>query len=388
MTPRRRQITYSERPNHAARAAHARGERQFKTYDTSQIRPKKSRAPMVFAAIIAVVVLIVAVFAVVSIVRGCTPAVEQVPEGQSVEVSFAEGSGAKTFGQTLADAGLIADSGEFVSRVNALDAASSLKPGTYTFVGGTSIDDIIAQLEAGPAAKGDTFVVPEGFTVSRMSSRIEEATNGRITADQFKKAASDASVYASEYPFLADAGKNSLEGFLFPKTYVITEDMDAAAVVRMMLSQYQKEVATLDYAYPSKASYLGNTGLTPYQALILASIVEKEATDETRGTVASVFYNRLAISMPLQSDATTAYVIGGDPSKSDIDNDTSAYSTYANNGLPPAPICSPGIESLKAVCAPEATEYLYFYFKADESGKMQYYFSKTNDEHNAAVFGS
>lgn len=379
MSPRRRQITYSQRPTHAARAAHARGDKQFRTYDTSHIRPKRSKAPGIVAAVI-VIVVIVAVVAAIFAVRGCS-SVELLPEGQTAEVTFEEGSSAQVFGDALVEARLVPSADAFVSRANELDAASALKPGTYTFEGGMSVDDIIAELQAGPAIVGSALTVPEGFTLEQTAAAVEETTQGRVTADAFTQAASNASAYAADYPFLADAGTSSLEGFLFPKTYDIPDDATADSIVRMMLDQYSTEVSGLDYTYPT------GRGMSAYDALILASIVEKEATESTRATVASVFYNRLEIDMPLQSDATTAYVVKRDPTAEDIANDTSPYSTYQNTGLPAGPICSPGLASLQAVCAPEHTDYFYFYFEADESGELQYYFSETNDEHNEAIFG-
>lgn len=378
---RRRQVTYSNRPTHAARVAHAKGDRQFRTYDTSHICPKRSKAPMVVAGAIGIAAVVIIVLVIVFAVRGCSPAVELLPEGQSAEVTIEEGEGASSVANSLVEAGLVANADDFLARLDQLGASSSLKPGTYTIEGGTTTDDIIGLLEAGAGMTGDTLTLPEGLTLAATAQRVEEATGGRVTAADFTAAASNASTYAADYPFLADAGTNSLEGFLFPKTYPITDDATADSIIRMLLDQYVTETAGLDYAYPTQA------GLSNYQTLVLASIVEKEATESTRVTVASVFYNRLAIDMPLQSDATTAYVVQRDPTADDIANDTTPYSTYQNRGLPPTPICSPSLSSLQAVCAPETTNYFYFYFEPDESGQLQYHFSETNDEHNAAVFG-
>lgn len=146
----------------------------------------------------------------------------------------------------------------------------------------------------------------------------------------------------ADYAFLESAGENSLEGFLFPKTYAVTEDMDAEAIVRMMLDQFGTETASIfgDFAN----SYPASQGLTLYQAVNLASIVAKESTgdQEVRDHVAGVFYNRLASDRPyLESDATTAYEVGREPTAEEVHAET-PYSTYANAGLPPTPICSPG----------------------------------------------
>ena len=256
---------------------------------------------------------------------------------------------------------------------------SQLKPGTYTFAGGMSLDAIINQLTAGPVA--NALTIPEGSTLEAVAQSVATFTENRITADAFTAAASDASSYAADYDFLADAGTNSLEGFLFPETYEIGDDATAESVVRMMLDQFKTETSGLDWSYPQ------SQGLTIYDAVKLASIVERESSgdEQIRAQVASVFYNRLNnFGDPnygfLQSDATTAYELGHDPTPEDIKNPT-PFNTYTNTGLPPTPICSPGLDCLQAVCNPAQTNYFFFYFAPDESGTMQYYFSETYEEH-------
>lgn len=382
MSLRKRQITYSQRPNHAARSAHARGDKMFRTYDTSYIRPKRSKAPTVVALVAALVVLALVIFGIVTAVRGCTTA-PTLAEGQTVQVQVADGSGAGAVGDALVEAGVVASSGDFVNQVNQMNAGSQLKPGTYEFTGGMSVEDVVNLLVAGPNVVADGLTIPEGYTLAQIAAAVESFTQGRITAADFTAAASDASVYAADYDFLADAGTASLEGFLFPKTYAVGDDATADSVIRMMLDQYRTEIASLDFTYPQ------NAGLNSYEALILASIVEKESTgDEAiRAQVASVFYNRLTTEGEpshgyLQSDATTAYEVGHNPTAEDVATD-GPYNTYTNVGLPPTPICSPSVDSLQAVCAPADTNYYFFYFEPDANGQMQYYFTETYDEHMA-----
>ena len=150
----------------------------------------------------------------------------------------------------------------------------------------------------------------------------------------------------------------------------------------MMLDQYATEVASLDYSYPT------SKGLSAYQVLVMASVIEKEAAPDAnhpdeRAQVSSVFYNRLAADMALQSDATMGYVTGGEVTPEDLQTE-SPYNTYLNKGLPAGPICNPSIESLKAACNPATTDYLYF-FIVNEKGYSDHAFSKTLDEHNAAI---
>jgi len=214
-------------------------------------------------------------------------------------------------------------------------------------------------------------------SVKQTAEIVAEASGGAISADAFISAASNASTYAKDYPFLEDAGTNSLEGFLFPKTYPIDADSTADSLIRGMLEQYKQETAGLDWSYPE------SMGLSHYDVVKLASIIEKESDASHRATVASVFYNRIVGGMPLQSDATVAYVVGHDPTPEDVATENE-YNTYFVYGLNiPTPINSPSLECLQAVCKPETTNYLYFYFEPDSSGNMQYHFTETYEDHRS-----
>lgn len=378
--PPRKQVTYSQRPNHAARSAHARGEREFRTYDTSYIRPKQSKGPKIFAAVLAVVVIGGLAWGGLTLFNSCSGSapVELLAEGQEATVVVEQGSGAKAIGELLVEKKLVGSASDFTKRVSEMGVESQLKPGTYTFAGGTSLDDIVRQIAAGPDM-GNALTIPEGYKLSEIAAAVATASEGRITAEAFTAAASDASVYAASYSFLADAGTNSLEGFLFPKTYAVADDATADSLVRMMLDQFQKETASLDWSYPQ------SQGLSIYDAVNLASIVEKESSgdEQIRAKVAAVFYNRLETTGEpsygfLQSDATTAYEVGHDPTPEEVHAET-PYSTYTNKGLPPTPICSPNLDCLKAVCAPDQEslgKYFFFYFEGDS-----YYFTETYEDH-------
>lgn len=377
--PPRKQVTYSQRPNHAARSAHARGEREFRTYDTSYIRPKRSKGPVVFAIVLAVVVLGGLAWGALTLFNSCSgSSVELLASGEEATIVVEQGAGAKDIGNQLVEKRLVGSASDFTKRVNELGVDAQLKPGSYTFVGGTSLDDIIKQLAAGPDM-GNALTIPEGYKLSDIAAAVATASEGRITAEAFTAAASNASVYAGSYSFLADAGTNTLEGFLFPKTYAVADDATAESLVRMMLDQFQKETASLDWSYPQ------SQGLSIYDAVNLASIVEKESSGDPqiRAQVAAVFYNRLETPNGptagfLQSDATTVYEFGEDPTPEQVHAET-PYSTYTNKGLPPTPICSPCLDCLKAVCAPDQEslgKYFFFYFEGDS-----YYFTETYDEH-------
>lgn len=362
------------------------GDRQFRTYDTSALQPKRSKGPMIAFIAVIVVVALLLILGVSTLVRGCTSG-NLVADGQQVTVEVADGASTSSIAQSLQEAGLVSSASDFTKKVSDLGLDGSLQPGTYTLTGGMSLEDLAKTLSAGPGLSGPSVTIPEGLTLANIADRVSSATNGRISADDFKAQASNASVYAGDFPFLKDAGTNSLEGFLFPKTYAVSATDTADSLIRTMLSQYQTEVATLDYSYPTSKNF------NAYQTLILASIIEKEASEDAdiRAKVSAVFYNRLLnTGAPtyglLGSDATTAYEIGGDPDNYDWTTD-SAYNTRRHAGLPPTPICSPSIGSLQAACNPASDfdDYYFFSFWPNDQGTIDYFFDKTYDEHQATI---
>lgn len=383
MAPRK--VTYSRRPTHAARAAHARGERQFRTYDTSAIRPRRSKVPYIVAAVIAVIVIgAIIAFAVNSC--GEERNANLVADGETVTVQIAEGSTVSDITETLWDAGLIEYRSGFTSAVNSQNAASSLQAGVYELTGGMSYDEIVSALVEGPSSNSASLTVTEGATISTVAEAVEEAYDGSITADQFIEACNNAEAYVDDYSFVSEAYSGSLEGFLFPKTYDLIVDATAEDVVRQMLAQYETEVASLDYSYPE------SIGLSQYETLILASIVQKEGTSDIYTRVAAVFYNRLTTEGDpsyghLGSDATTAYEVGEEGLESYDWTTDSLYNTRVVVGLCPTPICSPSLEALQAVCDPESdfSDYYFFSFWTNDEGGVDYYFDKTYEEHQATI---
>lgn len=347
---------------------------------------RRSRAPFFVLGLVVVAVLLAIVFVVVPAVTGSSDGdTQEIEAGITVNVTVAEGAGASTVAQTLYDAGVIESTSEFLAMVKRLEAEQSIKSGAYVFVTGQDLSDIINQLVEGPNA-GVTLTVPEGYTVASIAELVEATFS--ISADEFIEQAK-ASNYVADYEFLEDVGNDSLEGFLFPKTYSFTdEDVTADEIIRTMLSQFETELATLDLSYPE------SLGLSVADLVNLASIVEKESTSSTRATVAAVFYNRLNnFGEPnygyLQSDATTAYSVGHDPTAEEVHDEDDPYSTYTNTGLPPTPICNPGLEALEAVCSPDTDAIengiFYFFFWTNDDGETEYAFSSTYEEHLQAI---
>ena len=204
-----------------------------------------------------------------------------------------------------------------------------------------------------PPLETYTLLIPEGFTVEQTASKVEKDTEGSVTEEEFLTAAR-AGGY--DYDFLSSADGN-LEGFLFPKTYEVTSETTARGVVKKLLEQYGLETESLDW---SRAQQLG---VTPYEVLIVASLIEEEAkVPEHRPLIASVIYNRLRKNMKLGIDATVQYALGEwkqELTYSDLEVD-SPFNTYRIAGLPPAPICSPGFESIRAALYPAQTDYIYY----------------------------
>lgn len=366
-----KQVPISQTNSRAARNAHARATEEFKTYDTSAIKHKVSRAPIYIAI---GVVLVIAIIVVALVLTGCSGSgAKTISPDEEVVITVEPGESAQTVASSLLDARAIGSTEAFLDAVKSRDAGGSIIPGVYLIKGSMTPDDIIDAMLIGPSATADTLTIPEGFTRSAVADAVDDATRGRISAEQFLDATDDASDYVGEFSFLQSAGSEDLEGFLFPKTYSVTAADDAESVAKMMLRQFGIETEGVDLAYARARN------LDLYDVVKLASIVEKEGKAENFATVASVFYNRLASSRPyLESDATTAYEVGHDPSGEEVHADT-PYSTYANPGLPPTPICNPSLAAIEAAANPEKTNYMYFYSHPDGT----YAFSVTYDQHQS-----
>lgn len=340
-----------------------------------------SRKGPIIALVAALVVIVVAGVILVPRIFKSTPAQSELAnQGTQVEVVIDDGSGALAIASKLKEAGVIASSDDFVTEVQKQKADSSLKSGAYVFTVGDSYENIIAQLTKGPNSTSGRITIPEGLTVAQTAAAVESALG--ISADDFT-AQAKASNYAGEFSFLADASDDSLEGFLYPKTYDFSgqSGVTADTVIRAMLTQYQSDVASLDFA-SAEAAIQERYGVTmsDYDILKLASVVEREGLNASqRPKVASTFYNRLQIGMALQSDATMMYVTGGTVTADDLKTE-SPYNTYLNTGLTPTPICSPSLESIQATLTPDDTDYLYFYITQSDE-----WFSSTYDEHLQAI---
>lgn len=305
--------------------------------------------------------------------------------GLEVYVNVPEGAGGSEISEILLDAGVISDSAEFFKEVRNQDAETSMKSGSYVFITGGNVREVVRQLVEGPNSMADVFTIPEGYNVTQTAQAVEEALE--IPVDDFL-AQAKASNYVNDYPFLADAVEagDSLEGFLFPKTYDMGGlNKTADSVIRTMLNQYQAEISGYDYS-AARADIQERYGIemSDYDFLIMASIIEKEAfSGDDWVNVSSTFYNRMSIWMPIQSDATMGYITGGAVTPDDLEQE-SPYNTYLNYGLTPTPICNPSIKSIDAALHPADTNYYYFLI-VEEDGYSYHAFSETYEQHLEAI---
>ncbi|MGA7097426.1 MAG: endolytic transglycosylase MltG [Acidimicrobiia bacterium] len=295
--------------------------------------------------------------------------------GQEVTVEIPTGSTAKDIAAILAAQGVVRSALEFEVAVRNNDAASRLIAGTYNLETLMDPNEVVAVLVVGPVADVYRVTIIEGLRVSEILTRLSEAS-GRPYAE-FEQALLEGDVDTSlrdipESPTLSD-----WEGLLFPDTYEFARSAEPASMLQRLASTMEQRVDSIDW------SELEAAGLTRYDGLVIASLIESEVLlDEERPVVSSVIRNRIDIGMKLDIDATVLYALGTrDISQFDREVD-SPYNTYTVNGLPPTPISAPSRASLEAAAIPATTDYLY-YVLSDTEG--HHAFAATLEEHNANV---
>jgi UPF0755 protein len=248
---------------------------------------------------------------------------------------------------------------------------TEIKAGSYEIEAGTSPWDLLQKM-----ARGDqsllAITVPEGWTFAQFVHALNVAPG----LDHDAQGLSGAQIMDR----IGAPPGTPPEGWFFPDTYLYARDSSELAVLRRAYQAMQKQ---LNGAWAARQA--GLPLQTPYQALILASVVEKETgLPSDRRKIAAVFLNRLRVGMPLQSDPTVIYALGsrysGTLTRKSLQV-ASSYNTYVNSGLPPTPIALPGNASMQAVLHPANSRALYFVARGDGSSV----FSDTLGEHNAAV---
>jgi UPF0755 protein len=279
----------------------------------------------------------------------------------------------------LWEAGLIPDPAALRSYLQYTGLDTSLQAGEYALNTAMSPIEIARELQDATPSEVNFSVLP-GWRLEEIAASIP--TSGLVIhPDEFLLAASQIPEDLPIYTQLPETA--SVEGFLSPGTLKLSRETTANQLVRLFVNQFQESISV------KILEGFERQGLTLYEAVTLASIVERESkVDEEKPMIASVYLNRLNIGMKLDADPTVQYAVGFDKNRggwwpipvslADLEIN-SPYNTYLYSGLPPSPIANPSIQSLRAVAFPAQTPYFYFRAACDESGK--HVFAETYPEH-------
>jgi len=306
------------------------------------------------------------------------------PSNDATEVTFVvhEGETASTIATRLEKERLIRNATIFRWVARWKETDQDLDAGEYRLRRNMPMSEIMAILQQpGPGNRRLTML--EGWRAAELADELDF----RHVASRDEFLALVASNNWSQSFLQGRPAGATLEGYLFPDTYELPESIGGRDLIADMLDNFRRRVVPVWENRPA------NTTLSLYEVVTLASIVEREAqAADERPLIADVFLNRLRLGMPLQADPTVQFAVPGLPlpapdgywkkslSQADL-ADPSPYNTYQHTGLPPGPICSPGLPAIEAVLHPAATDYLYFVAKGDGT----HAFAKTLEEHNQNV---
>lgn len=303
-------------------------------------------------------------------------------DASSREFAVAEGESLNSVAVRLQEAGIIIDSVLFLRYVQYAGTDVDIQAGSFVLRADMTIDEVMRELQHGMKTSV-SVTIREGLRAEEIASILEQA--GVVSAQEFLDVVQQGTVDASFIGDRPEGAPSTLEGFLFPDTYNLPKNATASEVVLIMLNNWQLHVPA------DLRARAGRQGLSLYETVILASIVEREAqVPAERPIIAGVYINRLNQSMPLQADPTIQYAKGYDPLTGkwwnpllgeDTQTAQSPFNTYLHPGLPPAPICNPGLEAIQAAINPQGSDYLYFYAKGDGS----HAFATTYEEHLANI---
>ena len=287
-----------------------------------------------------------------------------------IQLKIVHGMSSQTIADQLADQNLIHNPWAFLFVTHLSGVSHRLQVGTYCLSGAMSIPQIIDHLKTGNVVT-QQFLVPEGLTVSQIAKLWEKSGFGTATA--FGQAAND-----PKWKLNYDIEGKTLEGYLFPNTYQFPDGARPPVILEIMLNEFQRRWTA---GVIEEARELG---YSKHEVITLASIIEAETrVPDERPLVSAVFHNRLRRGWKLQADPTALYGLGNPerpPRAADLRVD-SPYNTYIYKGLPPGPICNPGMASILAALRPAAVDYMYFV----AIGDGRHHFSKTLREHQNMI---
>lgn len=281
-----------------------------------------------------------------------------------------KGASAQEIGSLLKNEDLIRSKYVFLGYALIAGKARNLHEGIYEISASMNIPQILNTISQGETKEAKVTII-EGWRIEEIAQELEE--KNLIDAEEFIEALSFN--WSEDYEFLKDRPHGAgLEGYLFPDTYFFSPEATGEEIVKEFLDNFDKKINQ-----PMGAEITRNQK-TIFDVVIIASIVEREAKkDEDRAKIASVYYNRLKEGLKLEADPTVQYAKGSWASldNGDYQRIDSSYNTYLYPGLPPGPICSPGLASIEASVNPESTDYLFFFHLNDGTT----IFSKTAQEH-------
>jgi UPF0755 protein len=305
---------------------------------------------------------------------------------QAVRFTIPAGSNSTQITHILEDNGLIRNSMMFWYYLKYSKEGNNFKAGTYEMKPGLKNTEIIDRLNNGDIVKEEVirFTIPEGFNVKQIADKL--SSQKIVDKAAFLEIADSDRNYSCGWT--ADIPtdktiKHRLEGYLYPDTYEMKKGSTTADILKRMLCEWDNKLAQLPADWQTQ---LEKRALSFHELLTLASLIEREVVvDEERAIVAGVIYNRLKEKMPLQIDATVQYLF--DESKDRLyEKDLkieSPYNTYLHTGLPPGPIASPSLASIKAALYPKETKFLYYVTKKD--GSSGHLFAETFDQHKLNI---
>jgi uncharacterized YceG family protein len=289
-----------------------------------------------------------------------------------VALNIPRSSGVGEIADLLEKKGVVSSSFFFSARTTIAGRRADLKPGSYVFKRDMSYGAVIDALAKGPPANTVTITVPEGRSRREIAAAL--AKSGGLTGNYLT---------ATKRPppkGYGAARATDLEGFLFPATYQLRRGSDVRRLVTKQLAAFKQRFAQVSLVRARRKN------LTPYDVLIIASMVEREtAVPAERKLIASVIYNRLRAGTPLGIDATTRFQFNewSKPLTRSQLASPSPYNTRIHTGLPPGPIGNPGIASIEAAAAPASTKYMFYVSNPCKPGTHT--FTRTLAEFNAAA---
>lgn len=287
-----------------------------------------------------------------------------------IRLKIARGMSSQAIADQLVRKNLVHQQWAFIVAIHLSGVTHKLQFGSYRLSRSMSLPQIIDHLNSGKVITHQ-LTVPEGLTVTQISKLWEKSGLGTVAA--FNEAAS-----GSKWQLSYKIEGKTLEGYLFPNTYQFPDGASPETLIQTMLNEFKRHWTTeLD----AEARSLG---FSKHEIITLASIIEAEArVPDERPLISSVFHNRLRRGWKLQADPTALYGLGNpdrQPRAADLRTD-SPYNTYLYKGLPPGPICNPGMASILAALRPTAADYMYFV----AIGGGRHHFSKTLREHRNMI---